>query len=106
MPRDRSNEREANRLRMAKKLADPEYRARVNARRAIRDAERKAADKALRQRLTANDARYYAKRNGDPDFWVKRKAYLNAWRSNKRDDEAFEAYMERILREQETEECQ
>lgn len=100
--RDRSKEREANRIRMAVRLADPEYRAMVNARRAKRDAERKAADTTIRQRLTAASLRHYRKRAGDPEFWEVRKRYLKEWRARRRDEEAFEMYMERMLREQES----
>ena len=103
--RDRTNEREANRLRMAAKRADPEYRAKVNATRAKRDAERKASDPELRKRLTANSLRYYRKRSCEREFWEVRKLYLREWREKRRDEEAFEMFMERMLREQESE-CQ
>ena len=87
---------------MAARLADPEYRALVNARRAKRDAVRKAAGATIRQRLTDASLRHYTMRASDPDFWVRRKAYLREWRERRRDEEAFEMYMERVLREQES----
>ena len=81
---------------MAARLACPEYRAKVNAVRKARDAERKASDPELRKRLTETSLRHYRNRAPDPEFWVKRKAYLAEWRAKRRDDEAFESYMARI----------
>jgi hypothetical protein len=53
---------------MAARLADPEYRARINARRKDRDSERKATDLELRKRLTEISLRHYRKRASDPKF--------------------------------------
>jgi hypothetical protein len=96
-PEARSREREANRLRMALKRADPVYRAEVNARRKARDRERKAVDPTLRKRLTETSKRH-AKRKwaSDPDFRAKRTAYLKRWKAERLLDEAFEDFIKRI----------
>lgn len=95
-PEARQREREANRQRMARNLADPEYRDLVNARRKVRDRERKAIDPAIRLRLTATSKRYYESRRDDPAFWIQRKEYLRRWRLERHLDEAFEDFMKRI----------
>ena len=95
-PGQREREREANRLRMAAKRADPAYREKVNASRRVRDAERKVADPALRQRLNANSKRYYESRKGDPAFWANRRTYLARWRAERRAGEEFQAFVERL----------
>lgn len=95
-PEARAREREANRLRMAACRSDPAYVSKVNARRQKRDRERKQQDPDLRKRLTANSKRYYESRKGDPDFWSKRKQYLAHWKAERRMDEEFEDFMNRI----------
>lgn len=95
-PEARQREREANRLRMARKRQDPEYRAKVNARRRARDRERKAAEPELVKRLCQNRKRYFDSRKDDPEFWAKRKDYLRRWRHERFLDEAFEDFMKRI----------
>jgi hypothetical protein len=92
----RAREREANRIRMASKRNDPDYRAAVNARRQARDRERKMQDPSLRPRLTANSKRYYESRKDDPSFWETRKDYLRRWKAERRLDEAFEDFLARV----------
>lgn len=95
-PEARERERIANRLRMRRVMADPERRARANARRKERDRQRKQDDPSLRPRLSANSKRYYESRKGDAAFWSKRKEYLRRWRQERFLDEEFEAFMQRI----------
>lgn len=92
----RVEEREANRLRMAAKLLDQSYRDQVNARRKYQDRERKKIDPDLRPRLTKNSKRYFERRRGDPEFWTKRKEYFRRWKIERRVDEEFEDFMNRI----------
>lgn len=94
-PEARERERAANRERMARKLADPEYRASVNTKRRARDAERKAVDPDLRARLRSNGKRHYGRRHGDPEFEAARVARHREWRHRKRIDREFEAFVER-----------
>lgn len=95
-PEARAREREANRLRMAACRRDPVYAAKVNARRKERDRERKKQNPELRKRLTANSKRYYESRRDDPVFWSRRKEYFARWKAERRIDEEFEDFMNRI----------
>jgi hypothetical protein len=95
-PEALAREREANRLRMARLRADPEYLATANARRKQRERERKASDPTIRPRLTAASKRYYESRRGDPEFWSKRKEYWRRWKAERLLDEQFEDFMRRI----------
>lgn len=95
-PETRERERAANRERMARLREDPAYRDKVNAKRAARDAERKATDPALVARLRTNQSRYYRKRAGDEAFWIPRREYMARWLAERREAEEFEAFMARI----------
>jgi hypothetical protein len=99
-PEARERERVANRERMARLRQDPEYRARVNAARAARDAERRLVDPELVTRLRANKKRYYDKRKDDEGFWIPRKEYMRRWKEERRAEEEFQAFMDRLEAEE------
>lgn len=95
-------ERLANRHRMARRRAamSREERSAEAASRKQREAEKAIADpvwaELRRSRASATARRYYESRRGDPVFWQKRQEYLRRWRQERRDDEAFEAFIARI----------
>jgi hypothetical protein len=80
----RSKERDANKLRMRRAMADPLYRAAANERRKKRDAERKATDPDLRKRLNEYSAAYVERNKHTDDFKAKRAAELKRWRNKNR----------------------
>jgi hypothetical protein len=104
-PEARERERQATRERMRRLREDQSYRDRVNTKRAARDAQRKAQDPDLVLRLRANKKRYFDSRKDDPEFWLKRKAYLEKWKAERREEEEFEAFMARLENEDEEAEC-
>ena len=101
-PEQLERERIANRQRMARRRAamSPEERSSEAARRKQREADKAIADPAWaelrRSRASATTRRYYESRRGDPAFWQKRQEYLRRWRQERREDEAFEAFIARI----------
>lgn len=95
-PEAKERERVANRERMARLREDPAYRAKVNAARAVRDAERKAIDASLVERLRANQNRYYRRRADDEGFWAPRREYIARWKAERREAEEYDAFMARM----------
>jgi hypothetical protein len=98
----REAERTKNRERMARarELMTPEERSAEAARRKMREAGKAERDpswaKAKRNRRSKVLRTYFQARKDDPAFWSKRNSYLARWRKERRIDEEFDAFMERI----------
>lgn len=101
-PEQREAERVKNRERMARARAKmtPEERSAEAARRKKREAGKAERDpswaKAKRNRRSKVLRTYFETRKDDPAFWSKRNSYLARWRKERRINEEFEAFMERI----------
>lgn len=94
----REAERIKNRERMRRKMLDPEYRAKVNARRKARDADRKKKDPELRKRLTKNSLRHFHRKKSDSEFMKKRVIQNRKWRNEARADRQFDHVMDQMER--------